>query len=515
MTDSASPAAGGGNSTPPARPPRYLASTVKHGFIYFLGNVLSRLVGFIMLPIYTRVLTTADYGILEILAVSGDVLGMLAGLGIRQAVLRLYYQHESLDARNGVVSTASLMLLAIFGTITAVGLALSPWISGALLGPDQPLIYVRLLVITFVFGAIGDIPAVYLQARQQSSTLVLSNFVKLLLGLSLNIYFVVYLRIGVAGVFLSTIIAAACVGGFLAVRMFRETGVRFVKTHARELVAFGSPLVFSQLGSFVLHFSDRYILRMFHPLSVVGVYALSYKLALTIAMIVEGPFNSIWSAKALEIAAREGEKAPPILKSILLQYSIVVTTAAFGAALFASVAVHLLLGPDFQDADRAVPLLALGVTFFCFRNISQTGAMIAKRPGYIAMVTTGAAIAATLLNFLLIPRWGGMGAAAATAGAFGVEFLMMRVFSERAYRIGLSLHEVLAPMLVAVPIFLVMSLAVPDGTSFLTETAIRTAAFGLYVVALSALGILTAEARRMMLRTLREPRAMLNALRSA
>jgi O-antigen/teichoic acid export membrane protein len=515
MADPAATPVTSGAGTSGGKTGGYMASTVKHGLIYFLGNVLARLAGFIMLPVYTRVLTTGDYGILEILSLSLDIVGMLAGLGIRQAVLRLYYHFSAQEDRNGVVSSASILLVVIFGSITLVGLAFSAQLSEALLGPDQPVLFLRLALLAFVTGALGDIPGVYLQARQRSSALVTANFVRLMLALSLNILFVVYLRIGVAGIFLSTILSAIIVGGFLAVMMFRETGMRFVPRIVRELVSFGSPLVASNVGSFVLHFSDRYFLRHFHSLAVVGIYSLSYKFAMLIAMLVDGPFYSIWSAKAFEIESREGADAPPILRSILLQYNLVVVTAAFGVALFATDVIHIMLGAEFHSADRPVPLLALAMVFFCYRHISQTGAMIARRSGYIAVVTSGAAMAALALNLLLIPRWGAMGAAASTAGAFGLEFMVMNTLSERVYPIGLRMRELLAPVAIACGVWVGAAAVVPDDAGPVAGLAIRIAALGVYALVLSVTGILTPAARQLALRSLREPRAILTALKQA
>lgn len=493
----------------------YGASTVKHGMIYLLGNVLSRLAGFVMLPVYTRVLTTGDYGILEILSLSLDIVGMLAGLGIRQAVLRLFYQYDRPEERAAVVSTASLMLLVIFGGIAVLGLAFSAQLSEALLGPDQPVMLLRLALMAFVVGALGDIPGVWLQAAQRSATLVTANFIRLVLALSLNILFVVVLRTGVAGIFYSTIISALVVGGVVAAMMFRDTGMRFVPAVARELLAFGSPLVASNVGSFVLHFSDRYFLRHFHSLALVGIYSLSYKFAMLIAMLVDGPFYSIWSAKAFEIERREGPAAPPILRAILLQYNLVVVTCAFGVALFATDVIHVVLGAEFHAADGPVPLLALAMVFFCYRHISQTGAMIAKRSGQIAIVTTVAALAALALNLLWIPRWGAMGAAASTAGAFGVEFVLMNTLSERAYPIGLKVRELLAPVALAALAWLGAAWVVPDGASPLVGLLVRLAALAAYAAALTATGLLSRQAWALILRSMRQPKAILQELRNA
>lgn len=502
-------APGGGSSK------GYLASTVKHGLVYFLGNVLGRIAGFIMLPVYTRLLTAADYGILEILALSTDVLGMLAGLGIQQAVIRFYYQYTSDEDRGAVVSTAAIIMWTMYGVIAIAGLTFSTRIAEVLLGPGDLAHFVQLAVVAFAVGAIGDVPGVYFQAKQDSRTSVTASFVRLVLALSLNILFVVVLRMGVAGIFLSTIISSVVVGGFMAVWVLRRTGVRFVPRIARELVGFGSPLIFSQIGSFALHFSDRYFLRHFQTLAVVGLYSLSYKFAMLLAMFVTGPFHTIWNPKALEIDVREGPRAPEILRSILQQYNLVLVTTALGIALFATDVIHIVLGQDFHAADRAVPLLTLGIVFFCYRPISQTGAMIAKRPGYIGAITSFAAVLALVMNLLFIPRWGAMGAAASTAISFGIEFLMMLAMSERVYRIGITVRELFAPLLVAAAVWAATVLVVPADASPVTGLAVRIAAVGVYALVLSATGILTPAAWRMLLRSARDPRAMLKALRSA
>lgn len=493
----------------------YLASTVKHGGMYAIGTILTKAVGFIMLPVYTRVLTTVDYGILEILALSTDVLGMLVGLGVRQAVLRHYYQYESQEERNGVISTASLLLIAIFGLAGVIGFALAGPLTSILLGPGQSDHFVKLAVAAFALAALGDIPGVYLQARQRSQTFVASNMARLVLALSLNILFVVYLRLGVSGIFLSTIIASIVVGGYMATQMLRETGMRFIGPRARELIMFGAPLMVWQVGSFVLHFSDRYFLRYNRSLAEVGLYALGYKLAMLLGTFVIGPFNGIWSAKSLEIAQREGDGANEILASIMRQYNLALVSVALMLALFSTDVIHLTLGAEFHSADRVVPILVLAVVLFGYRQISQTGAMIARRPGLIAWSTTIAACGAVLLNLLLIPPYGAMGAAVATAAAFGIEFLVMLAFAKRVHPVEVPFGQLARPLALAIVVWAAASIAVPSGASQFAGLAIRAGAALTYFVALAVSGILTPAERVAIVGIMRDPSSLMRALRKA
>ena len=171
------------------------------------------------------------------------------------------------------------------------------------------------------------------------------------------------------------------------------------------------------IGSFVLHFSDRFFLRHYHALAVVGHDSLSYKFAMLLAMFVSAPFHTIWDPKSLEMGSREGAEAPPILRAILTQFNIVLVATGLGVALFATDVMRLALGAEFHAADRAVPLLTLGLILFGFRMRFLTGAFVAKQSDQIAYVTGIASIFAVLLNLLWIPRWGAMGTAAATAAS--------------------------------------------------------------------------------------------------
>lgn len=498
----------------PGRARQYLSSTAKHGGIYAFGMILSRLAGFIMLPVYTRVLSAADYGVLEILALSADVLAMLAGLGIGMALIRHYYQYEDEDARRGVVSTASLLSLGVFSLVALVGLLFAEPITHALLGADQSVHLVRLAIVSLVVSVLVDIPLVFLRAQQRSLDYSLASVTRLVLALTLNIVFVVQMRMGVAGVLYSNLVSAVAVGGYLSISMFRRTGLRFVPKVARELVSFGSPLMLAQLGSFVLHFSDRYFLRAYTTLAVVGLYSLSYKFAMLIAVLVSGPFSAIWIPKALEIERREGPAAGGILSEIIGHFSVVLVTAALGVALFSGEAITLLTGPAFHEADRPIPVLALAMVVFGFRQVSQVGALIGKRPQSIALATITAAAGVLLLNVLLIPRWGSMGAATATLGAFTLEFVLMWELSRRAHPLRLRLLPVVGPVALATVSWAVGTL-IAQSVGHIAGLSIRVLAFGAYGLALVALGFVRREHLALFLRALREPRAALRALRAA
>lgn len=491
----------------------YLKNTLKHGTIYSLGVVLSRLIGFVMIPVYTRVLTPTDYGVLEILSLTADVFAMLAGMGIGMAVIRYYYYYDSVEDRNSVVSSAAIVTLTIFSLIAITALIFAKPASMLLLGTADSAGLVPLAALNVALGASVEVPLVLMRARQNSFAVVVAGLARLLIGLTLNIVFVVIMRLGVAGVLLSSCIASGAVGGYLLAGLFRETGFRFSMSTTRKLVAFGAPLVIWEIGSFVLHFSDRYFLRIYDSLASVGLYSLSYKLAMLISLFVSGPFTNIWVPKALEIERKEGEGAIPILASIVQYYNLILVTVAVGVALFASDVIRLVTGPEFHSAGRPVPVLALAMVLFGYRGVAQVGALIRERSDLVAKSTTAAAVAVILLNMLLIPRWGVQGAAIATASAFAIEFLLMRRFSMRVYALHISLPTLLQPIVWGVLTILAARFLLAEDAALLPSIAIRTMLFGGYLTSLLFAGPLTANERRAILALVRDPRRLRQAIK--
>lgn len=491
----------------------HLRSTLKHGSIYTIGLVLSRIISFVMIPIYTRVLTPADYGVLEVLSLTTDVISMLAGMGIGTAVTRYYFFYDDQKDRNAVVSSAAFVVLGVFSLIALIGAIVAAPLAELLLGPGASVNLVRLALLNLAIGASLEIPIVLLRAQQRSTTTVTVGLVRLLIGLGLNILLVVVLRLGVAGILISSITASAIVSGVLLWRMFREVGTRVSGAILRRMLAFGAPLVIWNLGSFVLHFSDRYFLRAYVSLEAVGIYSLSYKLAMLVAMFISGPFHDIWTPKLLQIDRSEGTRAPAILGEILAHYNLLLVTAALGLALFSRDVIELATGPDFHTAAKQVPLLALAMVFFGYRGTTMPGAVIRERSDLIARGTAIAGVAALALNMLLIPRWGVTGASLATLLSFVLEFLLMRALVIRIYPLPIPLTQTLLPVAIAASAWGVAELLAPSGTSHPLSVSIRVVAYIGFGGLLLLRGVLPSGQRHQLLSALRDPSGALRAVR--
>ncbi len=226
-----------------------ISKTARYASIYALGVFLNRAVSFIMLPIYTRFLSPEDYGTIELLTMTVDVFGMIASVGLTAAVYKFYYQYESRHEKNQVISTISILLALFYFLASSIGFGMSDILGGAILdGSSQSGLYFRLIFVTFFLQAFIEIPFVFIMAQQRPVFYVSASTAKLIIQLSLNIYFVVIQDMKVLGVLYSGLISSVIVGLFLMSYTYKMVGFSFSKSLAKSMIIFGAPLIISNLG---------------------------------------------------------------------------------------------------------------------------------------------------------------------------------------------------------------------------------------------------------------------------
>ncbi len=404
---------------------------VTHSSIYIFGMLISKLVGFVMIPIYTRYLTPADYGVLELLTMTSDVIAMLVGAGLAHSVLRFYYNYDTKREKNEVVSTALITGLAVFVFVFGFLSLQSGFISRVVLGNGEPSAYFTIIFITMMLFAGVEIPLVFLRAKQRSIYFVMVNLVKLVIQLSLNIYFIVVLKMGIFGVLYSSLIATIIIGGFLTIKTFLEVGIHFSRPKLYEMLLYGYPLIFTSLGAFLLTYSDRYFLKYYTDLSEVGIYSLGYKFGMMVSILILAPFQQFWAAEMFAVAKRDD--AAKVFRDFFTYTTFISILFCFGLSIYIPDAIRIIASQAYWRAFWLVPLISLAYLFIGMHGFVNCGMLITKKTRYLAY-STGYAVAANIaLNFLLIPRWGGYGAAISTVISFGLRFITVYIYSQRLY----------------------------------------------------------------------------------
>jgi len=461
-----------------------LRKLLKHATIYGAGNVLGKLVGFFMIPFYTHYLTPADYGTLELLDLSLTLTTLVLTMWLNASVVRQYNDFGKEEDRNQAVSTVLIFAFFIGLVVMGCGMRFSRPLSTLILDRPDLHFYVTLESWSFLLTTVYVVCVSYLRARQRSTLVVSTGLVSLVLSLVLNIYFIAFRHSGVVGVLYSSLISSTVVTIPLAVQTVRRVKLSFSYSKLTGIIAFGAPLIITSAAAFIVNFSDRFFLRHFATLSTVGIYALGYKFGFMVSLLVVQPFDMIWQARIYDIAKRE--KSGAMFARLFEYYGFVLVTAALGCSICIKELLSLVASADFHAGYMVVPIVALAYVFQGTNRFFLAGAYIAKKTRNLGPVGLVSAAANIGLNLLLIPRYGMLGAAWATAFSFFFMSALSLIVSQRAYPIPYVFTRVVTLIGFATLIYFVSSLVTLP--SIALRLSLKLALFVIFPIVLYLVG---------------------------
>jgi O-antigen/teichoic acid export membrane protein len=433
--------------------------------VYTIGNIAPRFGAFILLPLYLRFLTPSEYGQFALLTSLSGVLGLVLTLGLDGALMRLHFDHQG-TGRATLYGSLTLFSIGASATVTLlIGVAVAPFFSTLFAGiPFFPLGALTLL-IAFA-GTIQYVPSVLFRANGQPGYFVAYNLGTFVVASLASVLLIVVLRLGVAGILVGQLVGALLTFG-VAIGILMSLGAwSFSRSVLTAALRYGLPLVPHALSNWVLRLSDRWLIALLIGLPVVqvqaaiGVYSFGYQVASVISIIVVS-FNFAWSPYFFRIGERPS--APVLYRHVATLVIAGLLAIAVGLSALAPEIVNVVATSRYAQAVDVIRVVAFASVFQGQYTMLVTVIFFRKRTGRLAMLTLGAGITNFLLNILLIPRIGIMGAAWSTLIAYGAWALATTWFALRLYPIRLDATRsiVLASVAVAV-VWLAAQVSLPD-----------------------------------------------------
>ncbi len=405
----------------------------RHSSIYGLTTILQRLAAFILLPIYTRYLTPADYGVLDLLYLTTAYIGMTMEMGVTAAMSRFYFDSDKQEDRNLVVSTTflgfglgSLVFLMIF-------LAGSKLLTSLIFSESRYAGYMILALIGLGLDMFNRIGYTYLRIRKRSFTLMVVSLGRLILTIGFTVLFLVKYHMGIGAMLWGTIIAYTAQVLFLIPYTLRETGLHYSWSKMKEMIQFGLPLVPSEIMAYIVNTSDRYFLNAFHGLTVTGLYSIAYRFGVLINRFVANPFNQIWLPRRFEMFQHEDSEW--IFSRIFTYFCVLVCFGGLGISVLTKDVLCLITEKSYWSAYIVVPILVLSYCIASFHMHFNIGILIKKKTKYILYINAITAAINLTLNYFLIRPLGIWGAAWATLLSFMVKSSLIYLFSNRLVKI--------------------------------------------------------------------------------
>jgi O-antigen/teichoic acid export membrane protein len=445
---------------------REVLSVGKYSLVYVIGQGVSRAVGFLMIPVYTRFIAPSSYGAMELLEILTAAALMLVSLGVAESMSRFYYAEHDPAARDRVISTIFLGFAAAGLPIILLLLTLAPSVSALILEEAQYAHGLQIALAGTWFSMLGDLALTYLRMRYMAKTFVAITTIQLVLALSLNVFFVVHLQWDILGIFYSTLITQALTGTVLALITLRKVGLGFSFPVFQRLIGFGLPLVPSQIALMLGFCSNRFFLRWFHSadpvlgLALVGIYSLGHKFGVIVNRFINVPFNSFWGPRRLELLLRDG----PGAKATVARMCTYATLCAVVFALVLSTAITpmmaLIAEKSYQGCESVIPCVALAYVVVGLESHFRAG-MLYKRKTVLDTWISMVSIAIILAwNWIFVPRYGLLGAATANLAGLSVRAALIYFVSQRLYHIPFEMGRI--------AIMLITACALYAGTQLIT-----------------------------------------------
>lgn len=414
---------------------RELRTLARETVVYGLSTVLGRLLNFLLTPLFTHLLSPSDNGVIATTYAYVAFLTVVFGLGLDTAYLRLGRKDGKADPR--AFSTAFWAVagasLVFAGAISLLAESLAPL-------ADAPVAVLRCAAWILALDAVASLPYAELRGAQRASSYASIRLAGLGLNLVLCWYFVARMDLGVTGVFFANLMASSLSLALLIPVLLRRVDGGPDAALLRPMLAFALPLVPAGLASIAVNVVDRPILGLYYDQAVVGVYSASYKLGI-LMMLVVTMFDQAWKPFFLQRAGRPG--LDELLARVLTYFTTGAAWVFLAVALLAEPAVTAplfagkpLIHPLFWGGLPIVPIVTFGYLLAGLYYVMLAPLMLAGRTGGVAVATACGAAANLGALLALVPRWGMLGAAWATAAAYAAMALAVFVQGRRAHPVS-------------------------------------------------------------------------------
>lgn len=355
----------------------HLQRLLRSSGIYAVGNALNRLGGFLLLPLYTRYLSAAEYGSLELLYATSSVIGGVLSVGIASATMRFYFEYDKPAEQHAVVTTNLFASLAI----TLIGSTLA-WLVAVpffykVFPESVPTWALALILLTTCLELSTEILLAYIRARDLALMFVGFSIVKLLVQCGANIYLVRFASAGMPGVLIGNFMAVGIEWLLLAAYTLKHCGMAFQLDKLIPVLKYCFPLLLTTIVGVLQGSFDRFLAGTYIGLSALGVYAVAQKFARVIVDFVGIPFGLAYGAFRFNMMKAQG--AERVQADIVLY--LVCVLSVIGLAMIYAIddVLRLMTAPQYWDAGKMMPLLVTGAILSVVTGPLQTGILYSKQ----------------------------------------------------------------------------------------------------------------------------------------
>ena len=442
-----------------------LKSVAKNSIIYSIGNLSTKLVGFILVPLYTSHFSTSLYGIVGIVDVTSVAIASIFNLGLYYAFFRWYWDKDYITKQKSIFFTSMITLIIVSILMILVFLPFRDGISQMIfnakenpfLSPEEYSYLTLLMLITAGFQIITIMPATLMRLQEKAFLYTLTNIARLVVTLVLTVYFIVYLKKGVEGIYEAQVIGHIVYFLTIPVYLLRNIHFKFERKILIGMLKFSSPMVLTSISAIVISLADRYLMLYFNGLTGLsdnGIYALGQKITNTINVFVVTSINLAVSPILYKMMNDPGNKR---FYSKMMTYStIVVMFFVISLSVFGMEVIKVLAkNPQYWPAYKVIPFISFAILFNLMRDNAVLGLNILKKTKIVAAIFIVTSISNVVFNIILIPYMNFIGASIAFFISQLVCFLLIYRYAQKYYYIPYEVPKLFKMIMISAALIII------------------------------------------------------------
>lgn len=381
-----------------------------------INNFTSKILAFLLVPLYTNVLSTSEYGTYDLYTTTAFLLIPILSVDIAEAVVRFL-----LDEKNNQQQTFTIAVrYCIRAAIICLGLVVVNLTFEIIPTFTK---YTWCFYSYFVLSMFLDVMYQFTRGRELLGDMAIAGIINSVMTIFLNILFLLVFRMGLVGYFMATNISVAVTSIFLIIKTKCWRYFRYDKPNkklAKEMTDYSKPLILNNIAWWINNVSDRYIVIWFCGVAANGIYSVAYKIPSILTMF-QTIFNQAWTLSAVK---EFDEKNSEFYINIYNIYNIGMVVVCSGLIIFNKVIAKILFANEFYRAWEYAPFLMISVVFGALSSVLGGIFTATKQSKLIGQTTVIGAVINIILNIILVYGMGPVGAAIATMISYAVVWII-------------------------------------------------------------------------------------------
>ena len=431
-----------------------LTRAFQNSLIYAIGNISRKAIAFLLLPLYVKKLTLADYGVLGIMEVSSQAIIAIFGLGLYMALNRWYWDEQHKLKQKEIVFSVSVFLV-VTSILAFLGfLPIANSFSNLMFSSGDYTYILKLVFLVSLLEIIAQIFFSVMRLEEKSILFSTTNVIRLIVTLLITVYLIIFKDRGIAGIYEAQLVGIVLYFMMISRFIFKHIVFKFQWSILQEMLHYSLPLILSSISGIFLTLTDRYVLNFMSNLDQVAIYNLAAKLAYVIMVFVVTPIRMSLTPILYKMIDQPDSKR--FYSKVLTYFSFIIITCVMIISLFSKEIIALFTGAnsEYMAAASLVPIIGMVIFVGMMKDTVALGINIVKRTKTISIVMFFAAIFNIGANLVLVPYLEATGAAVATLVSQILLFALIYHFAQKYYKIPYEIPKILKMIIISIVLYI-------------------------------------------------------------